>query len=230
MYSFISIVFVTGSKNPQVPFGAWGFFIIGRLELVRAFRTAKCGVRKHAKHAGGSSLSGGATANTLKPSPFRLTPQGAVFMWVGCKFKMEEYAYQQHADVHKVLGAPMIEIHSSFARSQPNLEIEAGTWTWRGGAHPTIFSKAVTSEHLANFAEIAGIEMLLINKNMCFTEFKKELPWNEVYCYLFRQPIKAAYKGHSSKVNCVRRSFCELAMLVSMPAALLFSITCLLIS
>jgi len=43
---------------------------------------------------------------------------------------------------------------------------------------------AVTKKHLADFAEIAGIEFLLIDKDTKLSDFKKELTWNEAYYYL----------------------------------------------
>jgi len=49
------------------------------------------------------------------------------------------------------------------------------------GAHHTSFSHAVTAEHLHDFAEMAGIEFLLIDEKTCLEDFKKELRWNDLY-------------------------------------------------
>jgi L-arabinose isomerase len=67
---------------------------------------------------------------------------------------------------------------------KPNLKIAAAAWILAGGAHHTGFSQCVTSEHLEDFASMAGIEYLLINDETKLVEFKKELRWNEVYYYL----------------------------------------------
>jgi L-arabinose isomerase len=56
-----------------------------------------------------------------------------------------------------------------------------------GGAHHTCFSQSVTSEFLEDFADIAGVEFLLIDNNTRLTDFKKEMRWNEMY-YRFEQP------------------------------------------
>ncbi len=64
---------------------------------------------------------------------------------------------------------------------KPNLEVAAAAWILAGGAHHTGFSKALTSEHMEDFAEIAGVEYLLINDSTKISEFKKELRWNEMY-------------------------------------------------
>ena len=67
---------------------------------------------------------------------------------------------------------------------KPNLKVAAAAWILAGGAHHTGFSHCVTSEHLEDFADMAGIEYLLINDHTKLVEFKKELRWNEVYYYL----------------------------------------------
>jgi L-arabinose isomerase len=67
---------------------------------------------------------------------------------------------------------------------EPNLKVAAAAWILAGGAHHTAFSQAVTAEHLEDFAEMAGIEFLLIDENTELSEFKKELRWNEMYYHL----------------------------------------------
>lgn len=67
---------------------------------------------------------------------------------------------------------------------KPNLKIAAAAWILGGGAHHTGFSQAITSEHMEDFAEMAGIEYLLINDDTKISEFKKELKWNEMYYLL----------------------------------------------
>jgi L-arabinose isomerase len=66
----------------------------------------------------------------------------------------------------------------------PSLEVAAGAWILSGGAHHTGFSMALTSEHLEDFAEIAGIEYLLIDKETTISSLKKELRWNDLYYHL----------------------------------------------
>ena len=64
---------------------------------------------------------------------------------------------------------------------KPNLEIAAHAWILAGGAHHTGFSQALTSEYLEDFAEMYGMEFLLISDSTKISEFKKELKWNEAY-------------------------------------------------
>jgi len=44
----------------------------------------------------------------------------------------------------------------------------------------------VGAEVLADFAEMAGVEFLLIDANTTVAGFKKELRWNEAYYHLAR--------------------------------------------
>jgi L-arabinose isomerase len=66
----------------------------------------------------------------------------------------------------------------------PDLQTAAAAWIYAGGAHHTAFSQALTGDHLYDFAEIAGLEHLSIDKNTCIKSFKKELKWNDVYYHL----------------------------------------------
>ncbi len=67
---------------------------------------------------------------------------------------------------------------------KPNLKIAAAAWIQAGGAHHTGFSQAITSAYLEDYADMAGIEFLLIDDKTELAEFKKELRWNEVYYHL----------------------------------------------
>ena len=67
---------------------------------------------------------------------------------------------------------------------KPNLKIGAAAWILAGGAHHTGFSMALTTEHLEDFADMAGLEFVLIDENTQLSEFKKELRWNELYYLL----------------------------------------------
>jgi L-arabinose isomerase len=67
---------------------------------------------------------------------------------------------------------------------RPNLKIAAAAWIMAGGAHHTGFSQSVTREHLEDFASMAGMEFLVIDKETKLPEFKKELRWNDLYYHL----------------------------------------------
>lgn len=67
---------------------------------------------------------------------------------------------------------------------KPSLKIGAAAWILAGGAHHTGFSMALTSEHMQDFTEMAGIEYVQIDADTKIYEFKKELRWNEMYYML----------------------------------------------
>jgi L-arabinose isomerase len=79
---------------------------------------------------------------------------------------------------------PKLPVARAVWIPQPNLKVAACAWIYAGGAHHTAFSQALTPEYIEDFAEMAGIEYVLIDKNTDLTSFKKELKWNEIYYML----------------------------------------------
>jgi L-arabinose isomerase len=69
-------------------------------------------------------------------------------------------------------------------KCRPDFKTACGAWIRAGGAHHTAFSYTVTSEQLRDFAEISGIELVLIDADTRLAELEKELRWNEVYYHL----------------------------------------------
>ena len=79
---------------------------------------------------------------------------------------------------------PKLPVASALWKPMPNFEVGAGAWILAGGTHHSCFSYDITAEYWEDFAEIANIEMVHINKDTTITEFKKELRMNEVYYML----------------------------------------------
>src|SRR6266540_4242863 len=79
---------------------------------------------------------------------------------------------------------PNLPVARALWLPRPNLKVAAAAWIYAGGAHHTSFSYSVTAEHLRDFAEMAGIEFLLIDEQTSLEEFKKELRWNDLYYLL----------------------------------------------
>jgi L-arabinose isomerase len=67
---------------------------------------------------------------------------------------------------------------------KPDLRTAAAAWILAGGAHHTVFSQNLSSEHIQDFADMAGIEFLLIDKETKLRDFKNEIRWNEMYYHL----------------------------------------------
>jgi L-arabinose isomerase len=81
---------------------------------------------------------------------------------------------------------PNLPVARALWLPRPNLKVAAATWIYAGGAHHTSFSYSVTAEHLRDFAEMAGVEFLLIDENTRVDEFKEKLRWNDLYYHLNR--------------------------------------------
>ena len=81
---------------------------------------------------------------------------------------------------------PKLPVARALWLPRPNLKTAAAAWIYAGGAHHTSFSYAVTAEHLRDFAEMAGIEFLLIDENTNVETFKQQLRWNDLYYHMAR--------------------------------------------
>lgn len=81
---------------------------------------------------------------------------------------------------------PRLPVARAVWKCQPDLQTAAACWIHAGGAHHTGFSQAVTLEMMDDFAEIAGLELVTIDRATSLRDFRKELRWNEVY-YALRQ-------------------------------------------
>jgi L-arabinose isomerase len=76
---------------------------------------------------------------------------------------------------------PKLPVARALWVPQPDLPVGAAAWIYAGGAHHTGFSLSLTAEHMADFADIAGIEFLRIDANTTLHDFKNELRWNDLY-------------------------------------------------
>jgi L-arabinose isomerase len=85
---------------------------------------------------------------------------------------------------------PKLPVASAFWKTMPNLADGAAAWIYAGGTHHSAFTLALTPDYIETFAEFADVEYVVIDKNTCVTQFKKELRWNEVY-YMLAGGLKA---------------------------------------
>lgn len=89
-------------------------------------------------------------------------------------------------DCIKSKELPKLPVASALWIPQPNLEIGAAAWILAGGTHHTSFSYDLTVEYLEDYADIAGIELVVIDKDTTISSFKKELQYNDLYYMLNR--------------------------------------------
>ena len=71
--------------------------------------------------------------------------------------------------------------------AKPNLEVAATSWILAGGAHHTVYTQALTTEYLEDLADIAGIELLVIDERTRVRDFKDTLNANEAYYHNFHR-------------------------------------------
>ena len=76
---------------------------------------------------------------------------------------------------------PKLPVARAIWEPEPDLKIAATAWIFAGGAHHTGFSQALTAEHLEDFAGMAGIEFLPIDRDTTLRDFRNEIRWNDVY-------------------------------------------------
>jgi L-arabinose isomerase len=76
---------------------------------------------------------------------------------------------------------PKLPVARALWIPKPNLSVGAAAWIYAGGAHHTGFSQAVTTEMIEDFAEIAGLELAVIDAATNLREFKQQLKSSEVY-------------------------------------------------
>lgn len=79
---------------------------------------------------------------------------------------------------------PKLPVASALWIPMPNFEIGAGAWIMAGGTHHSCFSYDITPEFWEDYAEMAGIEMVRIDKDTTMQSFKQELRYNDVYYLL----------------------------------------------
>jgi L-arabinose isomerase len=85
---------------------------------------------------------------------------------------------------------PKLPVARAVWIPKPNLQVGAAAWIYAGGAHHTGFSQAVSTEVLEDFAEMAGLELVVIDAGTKVREFRQQLRWNEVY-YGLNQGFRA---------------------------------------
>lgn len=79
---------------------------------------------------------------------------------------------------------PKLPVASALWIPMPDFETGAAAWILAGGTHHSCFSYDLTAEYWEDYAEIAGIEMVRIDKDTTIPAFKDHLRWNEVYYML----------------------------------------------
>ena len=76
---------------------------------------------------------------------------------------------------------PLLPVARALWRPRPDLETATEAWLEAGGSHHTVYTTALGIEPLADLAEIAGLELVVIGADTRAREFRNELRWNSAY-------------------------------------------------
>ena len=79
---------------------------------------------------------------------------------------------------------PKLPVARVLWQAHPDLKTAATAWILAGGAHHTCYSQNLSVDYLIDYAEMASIELVLIDKSTQIPPFKQQLRNNEVYYHL----------------------------------------------
>lgn len=123
-----------------------------------------------------------------KEDPARLvfnSPAGpainASLIDMGNRFRLIVNEVEAVAPGHDLPHLPVARV---MWDAKPNLDIAATSWILAGGAHHTVYSQALSTEFMEDFSDIAGIELLVIDKDTRVRDFKDRIHANEAYYHL----------------------------------------------
>jgi L-arabinose isomerase len=118
-----------------------------------------------------------------KADPVRLVftaPAGpaivATVVDMGSRFRMIVNEVDVVTPEHEL---PNLPVARAIWHPKPNLKVAAAAWIYAGGAHHTGYSQAITMQHMEDFAEIAGIELIRIDADTRIPQLRQELLWND---------------------------------------------------
>lgn len=76
---------------------------------------------------------------------------------------------------------PKLPVARVMWKPLPDMNTGCAGWIYAGGAHHTCFSQSLTTEHLDDFAKIARIENITIDKNANLKQLQNEVRWSDAF-------------------------------------------------
>jgi L-arabinose isomerase len=96
---------------------------------------------------------------------------------MGNRFRMIVSEVEAIKPYHDMPNLPVARV---MWKPLPDFATATESWIYAGGAHHTAMTYDLTTEHMRDFAEIMGIELVVINKDTTIENLKRELLYNEV--------------------------------------------------
>lgn len=84
---------------------------------------------------------------------------------------------------------PKLPVARVLWEAKPGLRVAAQAWILGGGAHHTVFSKAIDTSFVEDLADMAGVELMVIDEETKTRHFKEQLRIGEVYFHLFQNNL-----------------------------------------
>jgi L-arabinose isomerase len=76
---------------------------------------------------------------------------------------------------------PKLPVARAVWEPKPDLATSAESWIAAGGPHHTVLSTALDTEELVDFANLLGIELLIIDGSTNRRDFANQIRWNQAY-------------------------------------------------
>lgn len=143
------------------------------LEVCPSIATSKPSLEIHPLSIGGKA-DPARLVFTTKAGP----ALNATMLDMGNRFRMLVNEVEVVSPEHTL---PNLPVAQALWAPQPNLKIAASAWIYGGGAHHTSFSQAVTTDHLRDYCNMIGVELMVIDKSTNIEEFRKDLRFNQLY-------------------------------------------------
>jgi L-arabinose isomerase len=81
---------------------------------------------------------------------------------------------------------PKLPVARAMWDPKPDFATACEAWLVAGGPHHTVFTAALDTEVMVDFATIAGVELSRIDAQTTIREFRNELNWNQAFYHLAR--------------------------------------------
>jgi L-arabinose isomerase len=76
---------------------------------------------------------------------------------------------------------PKLPVARAVWEPKPDLATSAESWITAGGPHHTVLSTAVDTDQVVDFANLLGIELLIIDSSTNRRDFADRIRWNQAY-------------------------------------------------
>ena len=75
---------------------------------------------------------------------------------------------------------PKLPVARVLWKPLPDIATGCAAWIYAGGAHHTVYSQNLTTEHIADFAEMFNVDLAVIDAKTDLRQFRNELKWNDM--------------------------------------------------